>query len=164
MSLLPKDASLIIIFFNIFSCGIPAYLATFGPILGLRTMVFTRYSFGLSFSTFPALLNLITFIIFCVLNSIIAGQTLSQVNPDTVNVNVGIIIIAIASLIISFGGYRMLHFVERYTWIPITIAFAVLCGYSGTCSLALRSLSISGRICIYAAAFSDVERSSLIGL
>jgi purine-cytosine permease-like protein len=148
-----QDASLVIIFCNMFSCGIPSYLATFGPLLGLvtqieyctfprtalissnyyriRTMVFARYSFGLYFASWPALLNLITFIIFCVLNSIVAGQTLAQVNAESVSVTVGIIIVAVISLIVSLGGYRTLHFVERYTWIPVTIAFIVLCGYNG---------------------------------
>lgn len=38
-----RDSTLVIVFCNLFSCGIPAYVATFGPRLGMRTMGIARY-------------------------------------------------------------------------------------------------------------------------
>lgn len=98
-----------------FSCFIPSYLATFGPKLGLRTMVFARYSFGYYVASFPAFLNLATFIGFTAVNAIVGGQTLAVIQGDSLSPNVGIVIIAIVSLVISFSGYRALHAIERYT-------------------------------------------------
>lgn len=41
-----RDASLVILFFNIL-CALPvAYISTLGPKTGLRQMILARYSFG----------------------------------------------------------------------------------------------------------------------
>lgn len=43
---------------------------------------------------------------------------------------VGIVIISLVSLGVSLLGYRALHFVERWTWIPnlISLLIAIGCG------------------------------------
>lgn len=40
----PQNSALIIVFCNIFSCAVPAYLAIFGPRTGMRMMTNARYS------------------------------------------------------------------------------------------------------------------------
>lgn len=159
-----------IVGFNLFSCSIPSFIALFGPRLGLRTITVARYSFGYWFAIVPAILNLASFIGFCVcplvyctasrwtdhaaiaqaVNSIVGGQTLAAINPGNISVTVGIVIIALCSLVISWTGYRMLHAFERYactfcpilsrtaadrvcsSGIPVTIAFIILLGVSGS--------------------------------
>ncbi|GAA6041126.1 hypothetical protein JCM8097_004128 [Rhodosporidiobolus ruineniae] len=130
-SLSLRDSCLIILFANIFSCGIPAYLAIFGPRFGMRTMSVARYSFGYYPVILPALLNLISFIGFCAVNSIVAGQVLQAVNPGHLSTAVGIVIVAVVSMIISFCGYRVLHSVERWAWLPVVLAFILLAGFGG---------------------------------
>lgn len=57
--------------------------------------------------------------------AIVAGQVLAAVNPGSISLNVGIIIIAIISMIISFCGYRVLHACERYACeLRLSSAFA----------------------------------------
>ncbi|ORY84106.1 NCS cytosine-purine permease [Leucosporidium creatinivorum] len=126
-----RDTALCIVFFNIFSCAMPAYFAVFGPRLGMRQMAIARYSYGLLGAILPAFLNLVTFIGFCAVNAIAAGQVLAAVNPGSISLNVGIVIIAVISMIISFCGYRILHACERWAWIPVIFSFILLAGFGG---------------------------------
>ncbi|BGP08513.1 hypothetical protein JCM10049v2_004360 [Rhodotorula toruloides] len=130
-SLSMRDSFLVIAFCNIFSCGIPAYISTFGPRLGMRTMGIARYSYGYYPAILPALLNLISFIGFCAVNSIVAGQVLAAVNPGHLSTTAGIVIVAVVSMFISFCGYRVLHAVERWAWLPVILAFILLTGFGG---------------------------------
>ncbi|GAA5874386.1 hypothetical protein JCM16303_005836 [Sporobolomyces ruberrimus] len=126
-----RDSFLIIAFVNIFSCGVPSYVAIFGPKLGARTMLVARYSYGYYPAILPALLNLVSFVGFCAVNSIVAGQVLVAVNPGHLSTTAGIVIVAVVSMIISFFGYRVLHACERWAWIPICISFILLAGFGG---------------------------------
>ncbi|KAG0664655.1 hypothetical protein C6P46_001251 [Rhodotorula mucilaginosa] len=122
-----RDSTLVIVFCNLFSCGVPAYVATFGPRMGMRTMGIAR--FGYYFAILPALLNVISFIGFCAVNSIVAGQVLAAVNPGHLSVNAGIVIVAVISMLVSFCGYKVLHTMERWAWMPVLLAFILLAGF-----------------------------------
>ncbi|GAA5967699.1 hypothetical protein JCM11641_005739 [Rhodosporidiobolus odoratus] len=126
-----RDSFLIIVFANILSCGIPSYLAIFGPRLGMRTMGIARYSYGYYPAILPAVLNLISFAGFCAVNAIVAGQVLVAVNPGGLSTNAGIVIVAVVSMVISFCGYRVLHAVERWAWLPVVFSFILLAGFGG---------------------------------
>lgn len=73
-----------------------------------------RYSFGYYGAILPSTLNLIEFIGFCSVNAIVGGQTLAAVNPGNLSVTVGIVLIAVVSMVVSFLGYRVLHALERW--------------------------------------------------
>lgn len=79
----------------------------------------------------PVLLNLATITGFCVIDCVIGGQTLASVNPGSISSNVGIVIIAIIALFISFCGIKVLHQFERYAWIPSLIAIIIATGCGG---------------------------------
>jgi purine-cytosine permease-like protein len=78
----------------------------------------------------PLLLNAATLTGFSLLSAIVGGQTLSSLNPDRVDVDVGIVITCLVSFAVSLLGFNALHFWERWTWIPnlISIVIAVGCG------------------------------------
>ncbi len=78
----------------------------------------------------PLLLNAATLTGFSLLSSIVGGQALASLDPDTVSVNVGIIIACLVSFAVSLAGFKALHFWERWTWIPnlLSILIAVGCG------------------------------------
>lgn len=100
----------------------------------MRQMAVARYSYGYFGAILPALLNLISFIGFCAINAIAAGQVLAAIKPGTISINVGIVIIAVVSMVISFcvssrselfpllwlipltriQGYRVMHICERW--------------------------------------------------
>lgn len=126
-----RDSCLVILFFNLLACSLPAYFNTWGPRTGMRQMVHSRYSFGYYGLTIPALLNLIGLCGFNILNSILGGQALASVSNDNMSWTVGIVIIAIVALVISFMGYRVLTWYERLSWPPVLLAFIVALGVGG---------------------------------
>ncbi len=79
----------------------------------------------------PVLLNLATLTGFCVIMCVIGGQCLSAVADGNVSATVGIVIMALLSLVISFCGFDVLHVYERYAWIPALIAIVVATGTGG---------------------------------
>ncbi|KAH8097070.1 NCS cytosine-purine permease [Cristinia sonorae] len=126
-----RDSCLSILFFNLLCSIPPAYLTTWGPKLGLRQMCQARYSFGY-YGVIPiCIFDLASFCGFCILNFILGGQTLSSVSGGTLSWNVGIVVIGIISLLISFCGYRVLTWYERLAWIPVLVVYIVALGVSG---------------------------------
>jgi purine-cytosine permease-like protein len=78
------------------------------------------------------LLNLATLTGFCVVDAVIGGQALSAVTDGaTINATVGIVIIAVLALLISFCGFKVLHVYERYAWVPALIAIVIATGCGG---------------------------------
>lgn len=92
---------------------------------GLRLTGASRYIVSV-----PVLLNLATLTGFIVILCVVGGQCLRAVSGDTLTPDAGIVIIALLSLLISFAGFKVLHFYETYAFIPavITIAIAAGCG------------------------------------
>lgn len=126
-----RDASLVIIFFNIL-CFIPtSYLATLGGKTGLRQMVQSRYTFGLYGNTVIVLLNMAGVVGFIVISAIISGQTLSAVSGGSLSLSAGIVITGLLGLLVSFFGYRMIHIYNRYSWIVILVAIVIAVGFGG---------------------------------
>ncbi len=83
MSLLEMDmksALLTTLFVGGFCCLFPAYFTLFGPKLGMRQMIQCRYSFGYFGASLICVLNAATMLGYCILNSIVGGQTLSAVS------------------------------------------------------------------------------------
>ncbi|KAI0487582.1 permease for cytosine/purines, uracil, thiamine, allantoin-domain-containing protein [Xylaria cf. heliscus] len=127
-----RDCTLVIVFFCILTAAMPAYLGTLGPKTGLRQMIQARYSFGRYIISVPAILNLATLTGFCVISCVIGGQCLSAVSDGSVTPVVGIVIIGVLSLLISFWGYNVLHQYERFAWIPALIAIIITTGSGGS--------------------------------
>jgi purine-cytosine permease-like protein len=78
------------------------------------------------------LLNLATLTGFCVVDAVIGGQALSAVTDGTtITATVGIVIIALLALSISFCGFKVLHVYENFAWIPALIAIVIATGCGG---------------------------------
>lgn len=77
------------------------------------------------------LCNLATLIGFTVIICIVGGQCISAVSDGRINANVGIVIIAVLSLIVSFWGYKVLHVYETYAFIVAIITISIAAGYAG---------------------------------
>lgn len=127
-----RDSSLVIIFFSLLSTCAPAYLATLGPKTGMRQMIQARYSFGRYLVSVPVLLNLATLTGFIIIICVVGGQCLAAISDGTVTPNAGIVIIALLGLLISFCGFRILHYYETYAFIPAVIALAIAAGCGGS--------------------------------
>lgn len=68
---------------------------------------------------------------FSVTAVILGGQTLASVNPGTLPLVVGIIIIGILSLIPCFVGYHLVHYYEKYAWTVLFVIIMFLWGLGG---------------------------------
>lgn len=60
-------------------------------------------------------------------NSIVGAQLIVAVNSDVPGA-VGIVIIAICTLVITFFGYKVVHAYEFWSWIPTFIIFLIVLG------------------------------------
>ncbi|RXW19399.1 hypothetical protein EST38_g6456 [Candolleomyces aberdarensis] len=125
-----RDTCLTILFFNLLCCFFPAYFATWGPKLGMRQMIASRYSFGYYGVIVPCIFNLIGMVGFSILNAILGGQALASVTSN-LSWSVGIVVISIISLLVSFCGYNVLNWYERLSWLPVLITFVIALGVGG---------------------------------
>ncbi|KAG8884245.1 hypothetical protein FRB97_004750 [Tulasnella sp. 331] len=126
-----KHSAAVIVGFNLIGLLLPGYFSTFGPKLGMRQMVQSRYSWGYFGAIVPATLNAATMMGFMILNCVLGGETLASVSNGRISWNVGIVVIAVVSLFISFCGYRVLNWYERVAWIPILVIFVIMLGVGG---------------------------------
>ncbi|KAK0444534.1 uncharacterized protein EV420DRAFT_1574324 [Desarmillaria tabescens] len=114
-----RDSCLVILFFNLLCALPPAYLTTWGPQV--------RY-FGV---IIPCIFNIVSLGVFCILDCILGGQTLSSAVDGNLSWTVGIVVIAIISLLVSFCGIKVIGWYERIAWIPVVIVFVVALGVGG---------------------------------
>ncbi|KXN87084.1 Purine-cytosine permease fcyB [Leucoagaricus sp. SymC.cos] len=109
----------------------PAFVSTWGPKLGMRQMVISRYAFGYYGVILCCVLNLIGMCGFSILNCILGGQALASVLNGNLNWTVGIVVIGVVSLLVSFCGGSVLTWYERVAWFPVIITFAIALGLGG---------------------------------
>lgn len=123
------SSALVILFFTLVSTLPVAYLCTWGPKTGMRQLVSARFSFGKYLVSIVILLNMATLTGFCIVDAIIGGMALSAVTDgQTISATVGIVIISVLALLISFCGFRALHVYERWAWIPALVALVIAAG------------------------------------
>lgn len=60
----------------------------------------------------------------------IGAQCLQSLSNGVLSSEVGLVLILIPAMFIAFTGYKVLHFYQRYAWIPVIFALFVLVGYS----------------------------------
>jgi NCS1 nucleoside transporter family len=112
-------------------CLVVAYVATFGPKSGNRTMIFSRYIMGWWPSKVVVILNIVVLLGYAMIDCVVAGQIISSVSGDSLSVIVGIVIVAIISWGITTFGYHVFHYYERWAWLPQLVVFCILAGASG---------------------------------
>jgi len=128
-----KDAAFCAVFGSLLGSLAVAYIATWGPISGNRTMIFTRYTFGWWPSKLIVILNLIILLGYSMIDLVVAGQILSAVSSHgSLSVIVGIVIVAIIGWIITTFGIKIFHMYIRYAWLPQLIAVSILYGVSAS--------------------------------
>lgn len=120
------DSLAIILIFNALGVLPVAFFSTLGPKLGLRQMTITRFSFGWVGSIIMALFNIAACIGWSAVNVIIGGQLVDNLSNHVVPTWVGILIIAVATTIVSIYGYKYVHRYERYAWIPMALIFLII--------------------------------------
>jgi NCS1 nucleoside transporter family len=126
------EASLCAVFGMLVGILPVAYVATFGPSSGNRTMVFARYSMGWYPAKIIVILNIVVLLGYSLLDAVVAGQMLSAVSgTSNLNIVVGIVIVAVITWVITTFGYTVFHMYERYAWLPQIVMFSILAGVAG---------------------------------
>ena len=124
-----KDAALCAVFGALVGSLPVAYISYLGPISGNRTMILARFTFGWWPSKIIVILNLVVLIGYSLIDLVVAGQILSALSTNgSLNVVVGIIIVAVLCWSISIFGISLVHTFERYAWFPSLIGVSILYG------------------------------------
>ncbi|OJJ86896.1 purine-cytosine permease family protein [Aspergillus glaucus CBS 516.65] len=127
------DASLCAVFGALVGASVASWMATWGPLSGIRTMALGRYSMGWWPSKIVVILNLIQMIGYCLIDCVVGGQILSAVSPHgSMSVAVGIVIIAVISWAVATFGIHVFHYYERFAWVPQLIVVCILFGVSSS--------------------------------
>ncbi|KAI0393188.1 NCS1 nucleoside transporter [Xylariaceae sp. FL0594] len=126
-----RDASLTILFFAALCTVAPAFMGCGGYKTGLRQMIQARYSWGLYIAIVLLFLNAATVTGFSIVAAIVSGQTIAAIDPGNVSVTVGIVIVILASFVLSLSGYQVLHIWERWQWLPNLIVLTITVGVGG---------------------------------
>jgi len=106
-----QDTLVILTIVDVMACIVPAFFAIFGPKLGTRAMVQARFSWGYYGAIIPSILNVVSLQGFLISNCMIGGQIIASVSPH-LNDTFGIVIIGMISLVVTFCGYRVIHWVH----------------------------------------------------
>jgi NCS1 nucleoside transporter family len=126
-----RQAIVITIFASLLGSALTAFCATFGAATGLRQISVSRYSFGWYPNKLIALLNSIVQIGWAAVACITGGLALTAVSDGHVSLVLGIVILAVVALVISFIGLNLILIYERYAWIIFFIIFMIIYGQSG---------------------------------
>jgi len=108
-----KQSILIIIFASLLGASVSGFCATMGAATGLRQISIGRYSMGWYPNKIIAALNTIQQLGWSAVGCITGGLALQAVSNGSVSIAVGIVIIAVCSLAISFIGLRAILVYEQ---------------------------------------------------
>ncbi|KAF2135342.1 uncharacterized protein K452DRAFT_239548 [Aplosporella prunicola CBS 121167] len=125
------DAAALSVFGSLVGVAGAAYLGTFGPRSGCRTMIVARYFMGYYPSKIACLLNVVIMIGYGMIDCIVGGQILSAVSGGHMTVVVGIIVVAVVSWLVAAFGITVFHAYERWAWAPQMVALLLLYGVAG---------------------------------
>ncbi|KZS97320.1 cytosine-purine permease [Sistotremastrum niveocremeum HHB9708] len=120
-----------ILTFGVIGAALCSFIATLGPQTGLRSLMISRFSVGHIGGTIFSGLNILTQLGFATSAVILGGQTLAAINPGTLPLAWGCVIIAVGSLVPCFVGYNMVHYYEKYAWVIAYFIFIVLYALGG---------------------------------
>lgn len=126
-----KQSILICIFGSLLGGAVSGFCATLGPRTGLRQISVGRYSMGWYPNKIVAALNTIQQLGWSAVGCITGGLALQAVSDGHVSIAVGIIVIAVCSLIISFVGLRAILVYEKYAWLIYLVIFLIIFGETG---------------------------------
>ena len=146
-----KQSILITIFTSILAASLSGYCATFGAATGLRQISVSRYSFGWWPNKLVAILNGIQQLGWAAVACITGGLALTAVSDGHVSLILGIVILAVVALLISFVGLNAILIWDRWAWVVFFVIFMIIFGETGkyadnTSPAKVSGLSLSGAV------------------
>ncbi|KAF2858578.1 hypothetical protein K470DRAFT_289367 [Piedraia hortae CBS 480.64] len=121
-----KQSLLISIFASLLGASVSAFTATLGAATGLRQISIGRYSMGWYPNKIIAGLNIIQQMGWSAVGCITGGVALVAASDGTIPTEVGMVIIGLCSLLISFLGLKVILAYERYAWFIYLVIFLII--------------------------------------
>ena len=112
-----------IILGEVFGTFFMAFHSVQGPRLGIPQLLQSRPQFGYFGALIPQVIGLFLYVGFNVFNTIIGGQALATVTG--LNNQVSIVIMALAALVLTIGGYDWIHFVQKWGTYLFLVVFGI---------------------------------------
>ncbi|KAL7626546.1 Vitamin B6 transporter [Parahypoxylon ruwenzoriense] len=125
------DSVLLCTFGTILGSICSAYISTFGPVSGNRTMVVARFTMGYWPAKLAALFNIAINMGYGLVDCIISGQLLSAVSGGSMSPVVGVVITALITWAVSTFGIKLFHPYQGYAWVSQAAMFFILVGCAG---------------------------------
>lgn len=126
MGLTFYQATVTTIFFSLLGSFSVAFFSVFGAKFGLRQMVLSRFLVGNVAARIFSLINMVACVGWGAVNIISSAQLLHIVNNGALPPFAGCIILVVLTILVSFFGYKVIHYYEMYSWIPSTIVFIII--------------------------------------
>lgn len=119
---------MVIIFFSILGAAPVAFFSIFGVRLGLRQMILSKFLLGNYGMRIFAFINMVACVGWGAVNIMASAQLLHIVNNGALPPWAGCLILIICTILVTFFGYHVIHFYERWSWVPnIAIFIAIIC-------------------------------------
>ncbi len=120
------EAVLTIIFFNLLGLLPVAFFSTFGPEFGLRQMVLSRFLVGDIGVRIFSFITAVACVGWGAVNIMVSAQLLNMINhPHQLPPWAGCLILVIMTIVVSMFGYNVIHFYEKWSWVPNVMVFFV---------------------------------------
>lgn len=114
---------LCIVFFSIIGVTPVAWLSCFGPKLGLRQIVLSKLMMGHIPMRIFAIINAIACVGWGSVNIMASAQLLHVINNGAFPAWAGCVVLVVGTLIVTFFGYHVIHYYEKFSFIPNAIIF-----------------------------------------
>ncbi|HBQ94449.1 MAG: cytosine permease [Firmicutes bacterium] len=116
-----QQAAIGLILGNLLGVILLGLVSTFGPRLGVPQMVHSRASFGFYGNFLPGALNAVAGVMWFAVNTVL-GSFAFEILFHT-NFLVALVIMALIQVIVAVYGYNMIHAVERFMALILTVIF-----------------------------------------
>lgn len=119
---------LVIIFFSFMGVVPVAWLSIFGPKMGLRQMVLSKFLFGDITMRIFLVINLVACVGWGAVNIMSSAQLLNMVNNGAVPPWAACLVFIGGTIMVTFFGYHVIHLYEKWSFIPNAAVFiAIIC-------------------------------------
>ncbi|CUM67627.1 uncharacterized protein PRCAT00005328001 [Priceomyces carsonii] len=117
---------LTIVFFAMIGVFPVAYFSIFGPKLGLRQMILSKYLCGDYGMRIFAFINVVACVGWGAVNIMASAQLLNIVNNGACPPWAGCLILVVCTIIVTFFGYHIIHIYEKWSWVPNAVCFIAI--------------------------------------
>lgn len=122
------QSTLTIIFFSLIGVVPVAWLSCFGPKLGLRQMVLSKFIIGDLTMRIFSVINLVACVGWGAVNIMSLAQLLNMVNNGAVPPWAACLVFIGGTILVTFFGYHVIHLYEKWSFIPNAAVFiAMIC-------------------------------------